>query len=309
MLELLQRTLEGLLEAGPYALIGLGLTISFGVLRRINLAFGATALLAAYVGSWLHVRWGAPALGVWAAVIVITVLVGFYVEWMCFDIADDSVAGMRRQSSVALGLDIREASVLAASFALWMQIEQVAVNFQPNHLHPFPDLSSKHNFELGGIDLRPDRIFVFFLTSALIAGLAIWLQHSRLGLRIRALSSSQAAAQVCGFNILRLRYMGTAVSCALCGLASCAVLSMDGQVTPMFGMWVLIKGLTCALLGGLGSVRGVLGGAILLGITEAHAQSLWGPIGRDAATWGLLLLALLFQAHSLKHKFSHANKV
>jgi branched-subunit amino acid ABC-type transport system permease component len=246
---------------------------------------------------------------VWAAVIVVTVLVGFYVEWMCFDIADDSVAGMRRQSSVALGLDIREASVLAASFALWMQIEQVAVNFQPNHLHPFPDLSSKHNFEWGGIDLRPDRIFVFFLTSALIAGLAIWLQHSRLGLGIRALSSSQAAAQVCGFNILRLRYMGTAVSCALCGLASCAVLSMDGQVTPMFGMWVLIKGLTCALLGGLGSVRGVLGGAILLGITEAHAQSLWGPIGRDAATWGLLLLALLFQAHSLKHKFSHAKKV
>jgi branched-subunit amino acid ABC-type transport system permease component len=246
---------------------------------------------------------------VWTAVIVITVLVGFYVEWMCFDIADDSVAGMRRQSSVALGLDIREASVLAASFALWMQIEQVAVNFQPNHLHPFPDLSSKHNFELGGIDLRPDRIFVFFLTSALIAGLAIWLQHSRLGLGIRALSSSQAAAQVCGFNILRLRYMGTAVSCALCGLASCAVLSMDGQVTPMFGMWVLIKGLTCALLGGLGSVRGVLGGAILIGITEAHAQSLWGPIGRDAATWGLLLLALLFQAHSLKHKFSHAKKV
>jgi branched-subunit amino acid ABC-type transport system permease component len=309
MLELLQRTLEGLLEAGPYALIGLGLTISFGVLRRINLAFGATALLAAYVGSWLHVRWGVPALGVWAAVIVITVLVGFYVEWMCFDIADDSVAGMRRQSSVALGLDIREASVLAASFALWMQIEQVAVNFQPNHLHPFPDLSSKHNFELGGIDLRPDRIFVFFLTSGLIAGLAIWLHHSRLGLGIRALSSSQAAAQVCGFNILRLRYIGTAVSCALCGLASCAVLSMDGQVTPMFGMWVLIKGLTCALLGGLGSVRGVLGGAILLGITEAHAQSLWGPIGRDAATWGLLLLALLFQAHSLKHKFTHAKKV
>ena len=309
MLELLQRTLEGLLEAGPYALIGLGLTISFGVLRRINLAFGATALLAAYVGSWLHVRWGVPALGVWAAVIVVTVLVGFYVEWMCFDISDDSVAGMRRQSSVALGLDIREASVLAASFALWMQIEQVAVNFQPNHLHPFPDLSSKHNFELGGIDLRPDRIFVFFLTSALIAGLAIWLQHSRLGLGIRALSSSQAAAQVCGFNILRLRYIGTAVSCALCGLASCAVLSMDGQVTPMFGMWVLIKGLTCALLGGLGSVRGVLGGAILLGITEAHAQSLWGPIGRDAATWCLLLLALLFQAHSLKHKFSHAKKV
>ena len=309
MLELLQLTLEGLLEAGPYALIGLGLTISFGVLRRINLAFGATALLAAYVGSWLHVHWGVPALGVWVVVIVVTVLVGFYVERMCFDIDDDSVLAMRRQSSVALGLDAREASVLAASFALWMQIEQVAVNFQPNHLHPFPDLSSKLNFDLGGIDLRPDRIVVFFLTAGLIAGLAIWLKHSQLGLAIRALSSSQAAAQVCGFNVLRLRYIGTAVSCSLCGLASCAVLSMDGQVTPMFGMWVLLKGLTCALLGGLGSVRGVFGGAVLLGITEAHAQSLWGPIGREAATWGLLLLALLVQSHPLKDKFLHAKKV
>jgi branched-subunit amino acid ABC-type transport system permease component len=77
----------------------------------------------------------------------------------------------------------------------------------------------------------------------------------------------------------------------------------------MFGMWVLLKGLTCALLGGLGSVRGVLGGAVLLGITEAHAQSLWGPIGRDAATWALLLLALLFQTQSLKHKFFHAKRV
>ena len=183
------------------------------------------------------------------------------------------------------------------------------MNFQPNHLHPFPDLSSKLNFDWGGIDLRPDRMVVFLLTTGLIAGIAIWLQHSRLGLGIRALSTSQAAAQVCGLKVLRLRYIGTAVSCALCGLASCAVLSMDGQVTPMFGMWVLLKGLTCALLGGLGSVRGVLGGAVLLGITEAHAQSLWGPIGRDATTWGLLLLALLFQTHPLKPPFFHATRV
>ena len=61
-------------------------------------------------------------------------------------------------------------------------------------------------------------------------------------------------------------------------------------------MWVLLKGLTCALLGGLGSIRGVLGGAVLLAVTESYAQSVWGPIGRDATTWGLLLLALLFHA-------------
>ena len=299
MLEFIQRTLEGLLEAGPYALIGLGLTLSFGVLRRINLAFGATALLAAYVGSWLHVRWGVPALGVCLAVMGTTVLVGFYVEWVCFENVDDSIIDMRRQSSVLASLDAKEASVMAASFALWMQLEQLAVNFQPNHLHPFPDFSSNSNLDWGSLSLRPDRLSVFIFSVVIISVVAVWLHKSRAGLGLRALSSSHAAAQICGMNVSQLRYIGTALSCALCGIASCAVLSMDGQVTPMFGMWVLLKGLTCALVGGLGSVSGVLGGAILLGITESHAQSLWGPIGREAATWGVLLLALLTQARQL----------
>jgi branched-chain amino acid transport system permease protein len=294
MMEFLQRTLEGLLESGPYALIGLGLTISFGVLRRVNLAFGATALLAAYVGSWLHVRWGVPNLGVWLAVIATTVLVGFYVEWICFESADKSLLAISRQNSVVSALDAREATVLAASFALWMQLEQLAVNFQPNHLHPFPDLSSTTNLAWGEILLRPDRLGVFIFSAGLIASVAIWLRKSHAGLKLRALSSNQSAAHLCGLNVVRLRYIGSALSCALCGVASCAVLSMDGQVTPMFGMWVLLKGLTCALLGGLGSIRGVLGGAVLLAVTESYAQSAWGPIGRDATTWGLLLLALLF---------------
>ncbi len=308
MSDFLQRTLDGLLEAGPYALIGLGLTLSFGVLRRINLAFGATALLAAYVGSWLHVRWGMPALGVWLVVIVTTVAVGFYVEWVCFDNADQGTSSLRRQSQVGMDLrmDGRDATVMAASFALWMQLEQLAVNFQPNHLHPFPDLSSQANVQWGALNFRPDRLSVFLITMALMACITVWLKRSRSGLSLRAVASDSTAAHLSGFDISRIRYAGTALSCALCGIASCAVLSMDGQVTPMFGMWVLLKGLTCALISGLGSVRGVLGGAVLLGIAEAHAQSLWGALGRDATTWGLLLLALITQAShfpSLKSRF------
>lgn len=299
MSEILQRTLDGLLEAGPYALIALGLTLSFGVLRRLNLAFGATALLAAYVGSWLHVRWGIPFGGVWLAVIASTVAFGFYVEWVCFAHAENASAVSRRQHQLGLGLEARDASLLAASFALWMQLEQLAVNFQPNHLHPFPDLSSQVNVQWGVVNFRPDRMTVFLITMGLMACMAWWLQRSKTGLGLRAVASDPVAAHLCGLNVSRIRYAGTALSCVLCGISSCAVLSMDGQVTPMFGMWVLLKGLTCALIGGLGSVRGALGGAVLLGITEAHAQAMWGALGRDATTWALLLLALLTQAIQL----------
>jgi len=306
MFEFLQRTLEGLLEAGPYALIGLGLTIGFGVLRRVNLAFGAAALLAAYLGSWLHFRWGLPAFAVWLAVIGSTVLVGFYAEWVCYNSFDKSTMGVRRLISVFGILDAKEASVIAASFALWMQLEQIAVNFQPSHLHPFPDLSSNSYFFWGSFSLRPDRLSAFIFSLGLISAVALWLHKSRAGLGLRAFSDSHAAAQMCGMNTSHLRYIGTTLSYTICGIASCVVLSMDGQVTPMFGMWVLLKGMTCALLGGLGSLRGVLGGAMLLGITESHAQSLWGPIGRDAATWALLLLALVNQARQNSYPINSA---
>lgn len=297
MLELLQCTLDGLLEAGPYALIGLGLTLSFGLLKRINLAFGATALLAAYLGSWLHIRFGMPVIVVWLAVIGASIVIGFYVEWLCFEKSNDYSSELRRQNNSLIGFDTREATIVAASFAVWMQLEQLAVNFQPSHLHPFPDMSSSTNLTFGELSLRPDRIVVLLVTLGFICLVSVWLKRSHYGLGLRAVSSHQAAAYLCGMNVSRIRYAGTALTCAMCGIASCAVLSMDGQVTPMFGMWVLLKGLTCALLGRLGSVRGVLGGAVLLGITEAHAQNLWGAIGRDIATWGLLLLALLVQAN------------
>ena len=65
----------------------------------------------------------------------------------------------------------------------------------------------------------------------------------------------------------------------------------------MFGMWMLVKGLVAAMLGGLGSVRGVLVGAVGLGVVEAHAQAAFGALGRDATAWLLLLAVLVWRSH------------
>ena len=77
------------------------------------------------------------------------------------------------------------------------------------------------------------------------------------------------------------------------GDAQANVLAIEGQVTPMLGMWMLTKGLVAAMLGGLGSVRGVLLGGWLLGIVEAHAQAAFGAVGREFATYALLFLVLV----------------
>ncbi len=295
-MEFLQRSLDGLLEAGPYALVGLGLTLGFGMLRRVNLAYGAGAMLGAYLGSWLHVRLGWSALAVLPCVVLAAALAGLYVQWLCFPGTDRAMGSAQRASAPVSGADAREVVALASSFAVWMQLEQLCVNLLPRHLNPFPDFASTREWTLGPLGLRPDRLLMCALAVALVLWMTRWMHSSRTGLALRAAADHPLAAHLSGLRVHTLQRLGFVLACGLSGVAACAVLALEGQVTPMFGMWMLMKGLAAAMIGGLGHVRGVLLGAALLGIVEAHAQALLGALGRDAATWGLLLLALLWRA-------------
>lgn len=293
MIELLQRTLDGLLDGSAYALVGLGLTLTFGSLRRLNLAYGAGAMLAAYVGAWLYQRYALPAFAVAVVVVALTALIGLYVEWLCFSGEHANAEQTHRAGTSPPGSDTREVVALASSFAIWMQLEQLAVNLLPRHLNPFPSLAVAREWSWGQLTLRLDKLALATLALALTLGLARWLRVSREGLAWRAAADQRAAAHLCGIAVAHMQRRAFAVACMLSGLAAFAVLSLEGQVTPMFGMWVLIKGLVAAMLGGIGSIRGVLFGGLLLGVVEAHAQALFGALGREFATYALLFAVLV----------------
>lgn len=303
--DLLQRTLDGLLDGASYALVGLGLTLTFGTLRRLNLAYGAVAMFAAYAGAWLFARMDVPWWGVAAAVVAVAALSGLYVEWLCFARAEDGAPAPRGGGPVA-GADAREVVALASSFAIWMQLEQLAVNLLPRHLNAFPSVAAAGEWALGPLVLRPDRLALAGLAVVLCSGMAGWLARSRTGLAWRAAADQRIAAHLCGIAVPRLRRTAFAAASALSGIAVFAVLAVDGQVTPMVGMWVLGKGLVAALLGGLGSVRGVLAGGLLLGVSEAHAQAAFGAGGRELAGWALLFLVLLAPWRWLPRRAAHA---
>lgn len=300
MLELLQRTLDGLLDGAAYGLIGLGLSLTFGTLKRLNLAYGAGAMLAAYVGAWLHQRYGLHIFFIAIAVVGVATLIGLYVEWLCFSHTSESGSDAARGGAPVAGRDGREVVALASSFAIWMQLEQLAVNLLPRHLNPFPSLAVEQEFAVGPLVLRADRLALALLAVVVTFGLAHWLRVSRGGLAWRAAADQRTAARLAGISVQNVQRIAFAVACALSGVAAFAVLSLAGQVTPMFGMWVLVKGLVAAMLGGLGSVTGVLFGGLLLGVIEAHAQALFGAPGREFATYALLFLVLVLPWRSIK---------
>lgn len=291
--DLLQRTLDGLLDGSSYALVGLGLSLTFGTLRRLNLAYGAGAMLAAYVGAWLYARYGAPTWLVGLTVIGAATLIGLYVERLCFAGHSAPAANAARAGGPLAGADGREVVALASSFAIWMQLEQLAVNLLPRHLNAFPSLAVQAEWSIGALVLRPDRLALAGLAVVLTGALALWLHASRGGLAWRAAAEQRTAAHLAGIPVARVQRLAFAAACAMSGLAAFAVLALEGQVTPMFGMWMLIKGLVAAMLGGLGTVGGVLAGGLLLGVVEAHAQALFGPLGREFATYALLFTVLV----------------
>jgi branched-chain amino acid transport system permease protein len=290
VIELLQRTLDGAFDGAAYALAGLGLTLTFGMLRRLNLAYGAGAMLAVYVGAWLHQRFGLSLFVIAPVVVCTSAAIGVYVEWLCFAKGRDETS---RGATPVAGADGREVVALAASFAIWMQLEQLAVNLLPRHLNPFPSLAAHGEWSIGALQVRPDRLALALVAVAMCLGFAQWLRKSRTGLAWRAASDQRTAAALSGIAVARVQRIAFAAASALAGCAAFALASIDGQVTPMLGMWLLIKGLVAAMLGGLGSITGVLIGGLVLGVTEAHAQALTGALGREFAAYALLFAALV----------------
>ena len=125
--------------------------------------------------------------------------------------------------------------------------------------------------------------------------LHLLLYRTRFGLALRAVSENPLAARFMGINIGAVMFWAFAVASVLGGVAAYLIVSTDGQITPMFGLWATFKGLIAMMFGGMGSVPGAILGGLLLGVVES--QSVWylGTEYRDLATYLLLFLFLVLR--------------
>ena len=278
--DLAQNTLDGLFLGSSYALLALGFTLIFGVLRRVNLSYGPAIMLGCYAATWAHLSFGAGLLALAAIAILGTTLAGAYVERLAF-------APHRHGSAIA---------AMVASFALWMQLEELATLALPRHIYPFPPLYAGSPIEFAGLSLRIESLAM--LGAALAACALLWwiLYRSRFGLAVRAVIDEPRAAQLAGIGVGRTFMLTFALASALGGVAGFLIAASHEQVTPMLGMWSTLKGLLAMMLGGLGSLPGAVAGGLVLGLLEAHSQWFLGPQARDLIAYALLFVLLAARA-------------
>jgi branched-chain amino acid transport system permease protein len=283
MIDVVQNTIDGVMIGSSYALLALGFTLIFGVMRRLNLSYGPSIMLGAYLGTLLHLHFGAGPAGVAAATVVGAAIVGVYVERLCF-------APMAASAGIAS---------MVSSFAIWMQLEQAAVLMLPRHTYAFPPLASGAALTLGPFLLRADHLIMLVCALALTAAIHLALYRSRFGLALRAIIDQPMAAHLVGVNVKTATLLAFAGASALGGIAGYLVLAVDQQVTPMFGMWATLKGLVAMMIGGLGSIPGAVVGGLLLGLIEAHSQWYFGPQIRDLVAYGVLFAFLVLRPGGL----------
>jgi branched-chain amino acid transport system permease protein len=276
LVDLLQNTLDGLASGASYALLALGFTLVFGVLRRANLSYGPAIMLGAYVASWASLNFRVGLAILYLLAVAGTVLAGAYVERLCF-------APHRKGSAIA---------AMVASFALWMQLEELATLVLPHHLYAFPALHSGGPLRIGPLGLRVEALVLLGVAAASCALLWRLLYRSRFGLAVRAVIEQPAAAELSGIDVPGVSVRVFALASALGGTAGFLIASSQAQVTPMLGMWSTLKALLAMMLGGLGSLPGAVAGGLVLGLIEAHSQWYLGPQLRDLTAY-LLLFALL----------------
>lgn len=274
--DLVQNTLDGIVLGASYALLGLGFTLIFGVLRRANLAYGPAIMLGAYAATWASMSFTRSLFMLALFALTVTVLAGAYVERLCF-------APHRAGSGAA---------AMVASFALWMQLEELAMLAMPRHLYSFPALYQGGPLEIGPFVVRIDALATLLAALAVCALLWAILYRTRFGLAVRAVIDDSRAASLAGIGVPRIFMLIFALASAIGGLAGFLVAASHEQVTPMLGMWSTLKGMLAMMLGGLGSLPGAVLGGLALGLIEAHAHWFLGPQLRDFLVY-LLLFALL----------------
>ena len=283
MIDFVQNTIDGVMFGSSYALLAIGFTIVFGVMRRINLAFGASIMLGAYAGTWLHINYDVHVLAVALTTVMSTVLVGLYVERLCFR---------------AIRRDVALASMVS-SFVIWMQLEEVAIHLLPERTYEFPNLFVTESFELGPFLLRSEQTTMLLMAVCMVLILHFLLRHTKFGLALRAISENPQSAVYMGINTAWIMICAFALVSVVGGVAGFAILTTDQQITPFFGLWATFKGLIAMMLGGMGSLRGAILGGLLLGIVEAHALWYLGNEYKDLSAYLLLFVMLILRPGGL----------
>ena len=275
--------IQGLIHGCMYAMIAVGLTLVYGLLRILHVAHAGLFTLGGYLGLLLTNATGSLFIAVPLAAGAVG-LVGMLIYRTCYQPILD------RPPYVAL----------IASIGLFIAMEELyRLIFGPYGL-TYHQAPLQQLIPVGGITLRGVDLAIVAASIGILAILAWLSQRTRLGIAWRATVDDPAMAQSFGISVINVRYLNFFIGSALAGLAGIFISLQSNFVEPTMGGVPSYKALAIIVLGGLGNVAGTLIASLVLGVVEAYGTIFIGAfLDRDAIAFGFLILVLMVRPRGL----------
>lgn len=296
MQDFVQHIINGISLGSIYALIALGYTMVYGILKMINFAhsdvYMVGAFAAYYFARWLGIE-NDPGLSTLATLIVISMIC-----CSLLGLAIERLAYRPLRNSPKLNV-----LITAIGVSLFLQYSgQVVFGADPK---VFPEVMKDFViFSIGVVEIRSFDVTVLAVGLLAMLGLQYMLFKTKIGRAMRAVSANPAVASLMGVNPDRIIAFTFIVGSSLAGIGSVLVGMKYPKIDPLMGMMIGLKAFVAAVLGGIGNVGGAVLGAMIMGLSEEMVVAYLSSTYRDALAFGILIVILIFKPAGLLGKYS-----
>lgn len=290
---IIENLFNGILFGGTYSLVGIGFTIIFGVIHRLNVAHGATIMVSAYAGATIALLLGGNSYIVSILAFLVSVIVGSILGIIIERIA---FRPLRRASYLAPFVATIGVTIFLEE--LFLHISRNVPIFYPEYA-PFPSPLENLGFYVGSLYMRGVYLIIFAVSLLLMFVLHVWIIKSRMGRAMRVVEESQDVAHLMGIDVKKTEVVAFVVASALAGAGGCLIGISVGTINPFMGGHLLLTGFVVIVLGGMGNLYGAMVGGIIVGAIEMLSTYFLSSSYKEAILFAILFVILIIKPEGI----------
>lgn len=281
----IQQLFDGLTLGMIYALIAIGYSLVFGILRIVNFSHGAVYAFSAHIALVVAVTAGYGVVAGLVVSVLVTGGLGIVIDRVC-------LRNLRRKKAKGI-------AVLITTIGVSYIIQNFLMIIFGSETKWFPKIFDYGTVKMGDITLNLSQVSIFFVSLILLAILSFIIYGTKIGLAMRATEQNFKAAQLMGIDVNRVIMLTFFLGGVSAAIAGTLISGYYQVVYPTMGFIAGLKAFSAAVLGGIGVLHGSIIGGLAVGISESFAASYLGGGYRDAIAFLILILVLIVKPNGL----------
>ena len=277
--QLPQQLVNGIILGSIYALLALGYTMVYGIIKLINFAHGDIYMMGAFVGYYAI---NSLKMNFWIALVfsmIVCAILGVVIEFLAY-------RPLRNSTRI---------SALITAIGVSFFLEYIMVYFVGADTRSFPQSIKMYTYHFGSISVTNVQLLILVVALVLMVALQLIVRKTKMGKAMRAVSVDSDAAELMGINVNNTISFTFALGSSLAGAAGVLIGLYYNSIEPLMGMTPGIKAFVAAVLGGIGIIPGAALGGFVIGILETLSTAIGLSCYRDAIVYGVLIVILLLR--------------